>query len=254
MRQLSQWVSRQPLPSFFEDWLAAHESEIGADSAEQLATGYRLFDWTVRNIQLDDLMPYADDAAVAPAASGQAQEATLPAALRALTGPGYRFDPSQILLYGRGDMWQRMRIFTLLARQQGLDVVTLAFPGRTIPPRPRPWASALLLKDQLYLFDMRLGLPIPGKEPQGIATLQQVLDDPSLLSQLDIDDKNTYRVEKADLAEVSALLDVVAANLSQRMQHAEAQLAGDHRTLLTVSLTPLRERLRACRGIYDVYI
>jgi hypothetical protein len=147
-----------------------------------------------------------------------------------------------------------MRVFSLLARQQGIDVLTLAFQGRSIPPRPRPWVSAALIGGQLYLFDATLGLPIPGRDLRGIATLQDVLSDPSLLDALSAGEEHPYRVEKQDLAEIAALMDVVAPNLSQRFQRLESQLVGEHRTVLTVPLTELANRVKACQGVYDVYV
>jgi hypothetical protein len=254
MRQLSSWISRKPLPPQFARWLEQNASRLGTHEAEQLAVAFRLFDWTTRNVQLEELLPYPEEAAGAPADTGGAREVSLPAALRGEPGPGYNFEPWQVLIYGRADMWQRMRVFTLLARQQGIDAVTLAFPGRSIPPRPRPWVSGVLIKDQLFLFDSRLGLPIPGKNMEGIATLQEVLDDPALLSALTIDEQHAYPVDPKDLKEVSALIDATSTSLSQRFQQLESQLVGAHQCVLTVPLSSLTKRLGACRGIYDVYV
>ena len=77
--------------------------------------------------------------------------------MRGIAGPGYQYPPWQTLLFGHGDAWQRARVFLLLCRQQGIQAVLLAFPGRTTPPRPRAWLPAVLIADQLYLFDVRLG-------------------------------------------------------------------------------------------------
>ena len=59
-------------------------------------------------------------------------------------------------------MLQRARIFILLARQLHIDAVMLGIETRS--GRPRAWLPAVLLGDQLYLFDTQLGLPIPGPE------------------------------------------------------------------------------------------
>jgi hypothetical protein len=190
----------------------------------------------------------------APTFAVEAAQAALPAALAGKPGPGYNMEPRQVLIFGHGDAWQRMRVFTLLARQQRIDVVTLAFPGRTISPRPRPWVSAALVKGELYLFDARLGLPIPGKNLEGIATLKEVRADPKLLASLAIDENHVYRVEPMDLAEVSALIDVTAPALSMRFGKLESQLTGEHRTVLAVPLSSLAQRLKASSGVYDAYV
>ena len=257
MRQVSQWVSHQPLDPPVAKWLDGKKAQLGERSSEQLASAYRLFDWTVRNIQLEALLPSPDEATAAPVAGTGAttnSSANEPAALRGLPGPGYQFDPIQILLYGRGDAWQRMRVFTLLARQQGIDVVTLAFPGRTIPPRPRPWVSGVLIGDQLYLLDLQLGVPIPSEGTEGIATLAQVLADPTLLKNLEIDESHSYRIATEDLAEVVALIDVVGPGLAQRFELAEKQLVGEYRTVFYVPISKLANRIQACKGVSDIYV
>ena len=68
MRQLSQWVSRQPLDPLLAKWLESKKSQLNPESAEQFATAYRLFDWIVCNIQLDSLLASPDESTAAPAA------------------------------------------------------------------------------------------------------------------------------------------------------------------------------------------
>ncbi len=41
----------------------------------------------------------------------------------------------------------------------------------------KPWLPALVSDGELYLFDCRLGLPIPGPDGKGVATLRQVVAD-----------------------------------------------------------------------------
>ena len=60
------------------------------------------------------------------------------------------------------------------------------------------WLAGLFSNGQLYLFDMRLGLPIPGPDGKGVATLEQIQKDDSLLRKLDLE-KSKYPVT-AELA------------------------------------------------------
>ena len=65
-------------------------------------------------------------------------------------------------------------VFMLLARQAGLDVVLLAVPPiAKSGSNRRPWVAALFSSDDFYLFDFTYGLPIPGPNGEGIATLRQ---------------------------------------------------------------------------------
>ena len=76
-----------------------------------------------------------------------------------------------------------------LCRQLGIDTglitytkgnvvehhVAPAGPDHT-PQGPAPrvvWICAVLIGDQAYLFDARLGLEVPGPGGQGVATLEQ---------------------------------------------------------------------------------
>ena len=219
---------------------------------EQLTVAMRLFDWTVRNIQLEETLPFPEDPVAAPSADGtmSARQASPPK--RGIPGPGYQHFPHQVLVYGRGDALERARIFILLARQQEIDVVMLAFPGRTTPPRPRPWLPAVLIGDQLYLFDIELGLPIPGPDG-GIATLEEVLDDPKLLSDLDVGTDFTYR-RLPTRGGILALVDASPEATALRMQIIERGMSAENRFVLTTRPTELAERLKKCKGIEDVTI
>ena len=253
LRQIAAWASQRPADAGFEQWCQGLPVEQGGGPAGQLVVAYRLFDWTVRNIQLDQLLPYPADVIAQPKPQpGEVSSPPLPPPQRGVPGPGYQFHPWQTLLYGRGDALQRARVFILLCRQMGTDVVMLAFPGKTTPPRPRPWLAAVLVGSDLYLFDTGLGTPIPGPNGSGAATLVQVLDDPSLLTALTVSEELRYEVELADLQNLQALVDAAADALSLRMHLIERQLMGEHRTVLTTSPTPLAERLGKCRGVADV--
>ena len=168
LRDIARWASQKPSPDpLWTRWLTESESSLGQSDVQKLAVAERLFDWTIRNVQLEPLPPYPKDPTAGPAADPNVpQEAPLPAPQRGLAGPGYRYYPWQVLMFGRGDAWQRARVFILLARQQQLDAVMLAIDERFAKPRYRPWLPAVLIGRQLYLFDVALGLPIPRRRPR----------------------------------------------------------------------------------------
>jgi tetratricopeptide (TPR) repeat protein len=206
------------------------------DSFDDVARASALFDWTVRNIQLDEV------------------------------GDNLPQRPWQTLLYGHGTAAERAWVFALLCRQQGLDVVMLSVPETAEPPvddaadeaeepvaTSRFWLPALLSEGELYLFDMQLGLPIPGPDGEGIAMLKQIGADESLLRALDLEN-DPYSITAAQLAHVTA--DVVADpfDVSQRAEAVEAKLSGDDRTILTSRADELAAKLSTVADVSGVQV
>jgi tetratricopeptide (TPR) repeat protein len=252
MRSISQWVSRETADLGSKAWLRQVEKSKGEQHAYELGLALRLFDWTVRNIQLEALLPYPSAAAGPAAADQRGAPTPKTPPEQALPGPGYTAFPWQTLLLGRGDAWQRARVFLLLARQQHLDVVMLALDAPQSTPRPRPWLPAVVIDDQLYLFDAALGLPVPGPDGEGIATLQQVRGNPELLRSLDVGEKLPYPVGSQDLQQVVALIDAAPEFLSRRMQRVAAQRNSAQPLVVSVEPAEIAARVRKCAGVDSV--
>lgn len=206
-------------------WLRDVSRWAQGDDFDAVARAEALFDWTVRNVQLD------------------AEDKSVP--LR----------PWQTLMYGYGTARQRAWVFALLCRHQGLDVVMLALPdpgtADAVPAATRFWLPALFKDGQLYLFDTRLGLPIPGPGGKGVATLRQLQDDPALVRQMDLDDAS-YPVSEAQLQQVSVLLVADPFDLSRRARLVEVQLSGDDQLALTSNSAMLVDQLKAVPGVDEV--
>jgi len=86
-------------------WLREAARYAVGEAADPLVRAERLFDWIIRSVQL-----IGDEA---PLSAGVIDE-RLP------------YLPWHVLVLGRGSALDRAWLFTLLARQQGLDVVLLA--------------------------------------------------------------------------------------------------------------------------------
>lgn len=233
---LTRWTTTNEPPT--ED--TAFLSDI---SSSPLTEAVRLFDWSIRNVRLETLRELKD-IGVGPQTTGS-KNVELPAATGA-PGPGYMLLPWQSMLYGRGDFWQRSRVFIQLARQRKIEAVVLAIDEGSATGRANPWAVGVLIDDDIFLFDSRIGLPIPGPGGVGVATLKQVLADPTILKQCDVTSGGEtipYPVTKKELGRLVALVDASPEAMSKRMQMLETALTGSSRLVLSVSPSKVAERL-----------
>jgi tetratricopeptide (TPR) repeat protein len=212
-------------------WLRDIAKTTRAAQFDDLGLAQRAFDWTIRNLQLRN-DPQG-------------------------TGTVLLHGPRDILLLSRATAEERAWIFILLARQMGLEAVLLALPGEadanaatTSGDKPastekplRPWLPALIQGKNLYLFDTRLGLPIPGPGGKGVATLAEVAADDSLLRALDVDEKHPYPCKAADLQQVVPLIEASPTALSQRMKALQSRFTGTNSIILSTSATAQAQRL-----------
>jgi hypothetical protein len=209
-------------------WLRDISRWAQGDDFNDLARATALFDWTIRNVQLvpdENALPHR---------------------------------PWRTLVDGRGTADERAWVYALLCRQQALDVVMLEVPvvgdqqsaksEPTSPQHPVPsplpyYLPALVLDGQLYLFDTRLGLPIPGPGGEGVATLAQVQQDDAILRQLDLDGA-PYPLKSEALKNAVARVVVSPFELSRRAMQLESKLTGDNHLVLTVVPSNVVERLK----------
>ncbi|GIW91618.1 MAG: hypothetical protein KatS3mg109_2050 [Pirellulaceae bacterium] len=240
LRDLAEWVPDGPVPIDLASWLQDKTKHMPREEAQRLGAAVKLFDWTVRHVQLDALSDWPDSS-----------PQKLPAE-RAEPGPGYDLYPWECLLLGHGDAWQRARVFMLLLRQVSIPSVLLAVDRPESPFGPVPWAVGVLIGQELYLFDPELGLAIPTGEDQGIATLAEVIRKPDLLRRLDISQSLRYRIQAEDLEHLVALIDASSEALSLRMRLIERQLTGEHRMVLTVDASGLKRQIEGISGITAV--
>jgi hypothetical protein len=208
-------------------WLRDISKWAHGDGFDDISRASALFDWTVRNIQLE---------AGADAASHR---------------------PWHTVLYGHGTAEQRAWVFARLARQQGLEVVMLRGldgpSGAESPERgahAKFWLPALFSRGQLYLFDAQLGLAIPGPGGKGIASLDQVRKDDALLRQLDIEGA-AYPISSKSLQNIDIDLVSDPFSLSKRARHFEASLSGEERVVLSAKPSELAGRLRSITGVHS---
>ncbi len=143
----------------------------GAGAAEApLGWAARAFAWVVREIQLGE-------------------------------HGGEPVPPAFALRRGWGSALERALVFLAVLEQFGdPDISRPALLGCLlyIPNESGSmnfWACGVVTDDDkdVYLFDPRLGLPLPGSKGQGIATLAEVRKQPEILAQLNVGDKEALR-------------------------------------------------------------
>ena len=166
-------------------WLRDTARWARGEKLEPLSRAMCLFDWTVRNIQLD---PAKDPSAESNGPPPLAQS------------------PWETLLLGRGSVLDRAWVYVELLRQEGIDGALLAMPAEegSVSSAPRAWAIGVLIEGKIYLFEPVLGLPIPGPDGPSLdadrkvvirpATLAEAVADPAVLRRLDLDETTAYPV------------------------------------------------------------
>lgn len=238
----------QPLPPLQAAWIGALKQRTSAER-KALEEACQLFDWTVRHIFLDPLLPYPRILSAGPSAGPSGAEAApaLPS-MRGEPGPGYRFLPLQNLMAGRGDSLNRARIMLLLCRQRGLPAFVLGVdPGGT--PRPRPWLCAVLIGKDLYLFDPEWGIPVPGKQLGSVATLAELRGDATWVDRMSAAGRE-YPHGGDDVGKLVALIDASPESLSQRMWLLQYSLPTKHAMQMTVRPSVLAQQLQAADSFF----
>ncbi len=190
----------------------------------------RLFDWMVRQVQL------APDGSLAPPGGQQAYSR-----------------PYDVLLRGMatespGGWSERGWLFMSLCRQLNIDVGLISYTPKRAPAalalapvseeaaqRPVVWICLALVDGKAYLFDQRLGMPVPDAKGDGVATLDEALADSQILDRLDLPGQIPYPTNRAALlasGKLTILLDSSRGYFSPKMRLLQSRLTGKNRAVL----------------------
>ncbi len=237
MNDVSKWVLDRPYQDkLFSSWLEKQKTVLPTDQWNKLEKSLKLFDWAVCNIAI----------------SGQAKDVERLATNSEMplddSAPIYRQLPWQTMMFGRGETWQRARVFTQLAFVQGIDSVVLALPsesGATENASLRLWCIGVPIGNELYLFEPQWGLPIPSQAGDGVATLREAKENPAVLRRAKLPGRFEYPVEQKDLASLIALLDVEPFTVGRTMYTLEKSLTGDNRVRISVNADDFETKLNA---------
>ena len=241
LNSIANWVESQANRKHLDRFSRLQTEGLSDEERSELLTACRLFDWSVRHLQLRPLVPYPTTG------SGDNLKERSVAPSLGIEGPGYTRIPHDILSHGSGDAWQRGRIFIQLARQRQIKVVYLGL-RKDKQRRTQPWLTAAIIGKHLFLFDNELGIPLPVDGGKRIATLEDLKENPALLESLAVDDE-PYRVGPADLENVVAQVDACHCAMSQRMMILEKHLTGENQMVLTEAPGRISRQMRNDFGI-----
>ncbi|MEX2287796.1 MAG: transglutaminase-like domain-containing protein [Planctomycetaceae bacterium] len=139
--------------------------------------------------------------------------------------------------FGQGTPQDRALIFASLLRQLGIDAVILRpRTAETADEKAaeRQWLVGVLLDGAVYLFDMRLGTPIPSAADTGKtvtvrkpATLAEVQQNDALLRALDLPGGRTYPLRAENLAALRVEIIGSTSLWSPRLERLQSVLVGD---------------------------
>ena len=171
--------------------------------------------------------------------------------------------PWQTILLGYGTAQDRMTIFLELLRQRRIDAALLGVPDPRNPNVPYYWAVGVLLNDEIYVFLLDYGFPIPGTDGvkiggdgaldfSSVATLSQLMEDDSLLRRFDLSESQKFPITAEMLKQTTAHFFLTPESISMRMKVLESELSGEQNMVLYTDPHELRRRFLASPGITGV--
>lgn len=154
------------------------------------------------------------------------------------------FTPFEIMLFGKGTAEDRAWIFANLLRQLRIDSVIVRPSQKQAAvderKRDRGWLVGVLLDGRVFLFDTRLGWPIPSAQDDETtttvmlpATLSEVLEHDGLLRRLDLGADRAYPLRKADLKNVGVELIGHSELWAERIKQVQMPLSGKRSVIVS---------------------
>jgi len=122
--------------------------------------------------------------------------------------------PAFVLRAGHGSATDRGLVFLAIAHQLRFEGCLLVTPDMKEAP-----LAGILVDNNLYLFDTRLGVPVPGSAGKGIATWNDVVKQPALLAQ--------SKISADQVAKLEARIAVPLEMTAPRMRYLSSLFQGD---------------------------
>src|SRR5438874_3734600 len=134
--------------------------------------------------------------------------------------------PTQFVLRrGWGSSLERSLAFLAMLQQMGVPGCVIAYQEEGANPRVLPLIGTLVDKE-IFLFEPRLGMPLPAPDGKGIATLRQVRASDKPFAALAMDATHSYDITAEQLRHAEILLTVPLSALGTRMKLLDGILGG----------------------------
>ncbi len=154
--------------------------------------------------------------------------------------------PRFVLSKGWGSSLERATLFGAVANLLGIDSCMIAVPyGAQDQQGLRYWIPGALLDGRIYLFDTRMGMPIPGPDGKGIATLGQARSQPALLAALTVKPEFPYDVNAEALKRAEVHVAGSLSMLAPRMSYLQNLMSVSDRINIAVEPAALLQRFEA---------
>jgi hypothetical protein len=150
--------------------------------------------------------------------------------------------PYECFTFGSGTAEDRAWILVSILRQLKIDAVVLTPPSdKSADTAGGPLVVGVLLNDQVYLFEPRLGLPlrsVAGGAPTAasaanVATLAQMQSMPDLLKQFDVDPSKPSATSLDWLSSPAVAIVGDTSTFSSRMRQLQPQFSGARATVIS---------------------
>ena len=154
----------------------------------------------------------------------------------------------ETMLLGRGTARDRAWVFAGLLRQLRITAVVLTSKSaaKPDPAKPKPFLVGVLLDEDgklnVYLFDTRLGVPVPAPDddpgtilPRKPATLNQFLSDPNIAASLSTE-QFPYPLKASDLKALEVSLVGHRSVYAPQMQRVFQSAGGKYKSVPFVEL------------------
>jgi hypothetical protein len=151
-----------------------------------------------------------------------------------------------VLMRGWGSSLERASLLSAVATLLGVDSCMLSVPyGGQDQQGTRYWIPGVLVDGQIYLFDTRMGLPLPGPDGKGTATLAQARSQPAILSALTVNPAYPYDVNAEALKKVEVHMAGSLSMLSPRMAYLQGLMSASDKMNVAVDPEEMVKRFEA---------